>query len=55
MTPAGPQRHTCAGCGCAITNQPRVTMADGRVVCVRCHIGDPRETVTMPPLQKSTR
>lgn len=32
----GPEHHDCARCGCRITNQPRVTTAEG-ILCVACH------------------
>lgn len=37
MKPAGPDQRDCADCGKSIGNKPRVTLADGRVVCLSCH------------------
>jgi formylmethanofuran dehydrogenase subunit E len=48
----GPEHHDCAKCGGRITNQPRVTMADGRIVCTRCYVGDQREGVSLNPTDK---
>jgi hypothetical protein len=33
----GPEHHDCSRCGGRITNQPRITRSDGRVVCGPCY------------------
>ena len=33
----GPDQRDCADCGKPIGNKPRLTLADGRVICIPCY------------------